>query len=170
MPDKTRSARIRGFTLIELLVVIAIIGILSAIVLASLNSARSKGNNASRVSEIRQYMNAFELYANDHTLQYPQVATPTCLGDYPGKCWNNSYSESATLIAALAPYIAKNATPPPITPYDGFLYISCPFSGVCTQTGYAILWFMEGLNQSCGPGAVFQSADSLGETYCFVSR
>lgn len=52
----------RGFTLIELLVVIAIIGILSAIVLASLNSARLKGSDAAIESDIVAIRNLAELY------------------------------------------------------------------------------------------------------------
>lgn len=52
----------RGFTLIELLVVIAIIGILSSVVLASLNSARVKGRDARRISDVKQLQLALELY------------------------------------------------------------------------------------------------------------
>lgn len=63
----------RGFTLIELLVVIAIIGILSSIVLASLNSARKKGRDARRVSDIKQLQLALELYY-DACGSYPVAA------------------------------------------------------------------------------------------------
>ncbi len=51
----------RGFTLIELLVVIAIIGILSSVVLASLNSARAKGRDSRRVSDLKQMANLVAL-------------------------------------------------------------------------------------------------------------
>lgn len=64
----------RGFTLIELLVVIAIIGILSSVVLASLNSARQKGRDAKRVSDISQLKLALELYF-DSNRQYPTATT-----------------------------------------------------------------------------------------------
>jgi len=64
----------RGFTLIELLVVVAIIGILSSVVLASLNSARKKGRDARRVSDLKQFQLALELYA-DNQAPYGYPAT-----------------------------------------------------------------------------------------------
>jgi len=68
--SKFPSKASRGFTLIELLVVIAIIGILSSVVLASLNSARTKARDTRRVSDMKQIQIALELYY-DANSKYP---------------------------------------------------------------------------------------------------
>ena len=66
----------RGFTLIELLVVIAIIGVLSSVVLASLNSARTKANDAKTRSDLHQISVALEFYY-DKFGSYPPNPTPS---------------------------------------------------------------------------------------------
>jgi prepilin-type N-terminal cleavage/methylation domain-containing protein len=67
---------LKGFTLIELLVVVAIIGVLATVVLASLNSSRTKGSDAAikaNLANIRvQAAYLYDLWGN-----YAVDATPT---------------------------------------------------------------------------------------------
>ncbi len=68
-----------GFTLIELLVVIAIIGILSSVVLASLNTARNKGNDAAIKSNLAEARAQAELYYDANGNKYDGVCGTTAV-------------------------------------------------------------------------------------------
>lgn len=92
----------RGFTLIELLVVIAIIGMLSSVVLSSLNNARKKARDARRLADFKQLQTALELYYSDN-VAYPEATTqanistaladlaPTYMADIPEDPLGGSY-------------------------------------------------------------------------------
>jgi prepilin-type N-terminal cleavage/methylation domain-containing protein len=68
---------IQGFTLIELLVVVAIIGVLASIVLASLNSARSKGSDSAVKSNLAGARAQAELFALQSGYDYTNVCGTT---------------------------------------------------------------------------------------------
>lgn len=98
----------RAFTLIELLVVIAIIGLLSSIVLASLNSARSKANDSKRVSDLREIEKALETYANDHSGNYPSTS-----GSWRSQCSSDGSYAPQNMAPGLVPtYISQFPSDP----------------------------------------------------------
>ena len=83
----------RGFTLIELLVVIAIIGLLSSVILASLNTARAKARDSRRLADMKQIATALEVYY-DANGSYPN----------PGWAWRSQ-------CAGWGSYTATNVIP-----------------------------------------------------------
>lgn len=84
---KSIRNRVGGFTLLELLVVVAIIGILTAIVLISLNDARNKGADAGVKSNLSSARSQAEVFYNANTVSpntYDSVCTNGTVGGVEG--------------------------------------------------------------------------------------
>ena len=137
----------RGFTLMELLVVIAIIGILSSVVLASLNGARQKGRDARRISDIKKLQLALALYYDV----------------------NNSYPDSAavanvqTALAGLVTGDFISTLPDDPSNDKDYYYISSAASG---STSYCVGAALEGTSNAedaCNDAA---GNPELGATAC----
>ena len=93
-PDKTYMKK--GFTLIELLVVISIIGLLSSIVLTSVNSARNKAKVARAAADLKQLVLVLNFYLDAN-------------GVYP--CFDHTWDDTKERQWS-APYIPVWPTPP----------------------------------------------------------
>jgi prepilin-type N-terminal cleavage/methylation domain-containing protein len=91
---------LRGFTLIELLVVIAIIGILSAVVLAALNTARSKGNDASIKTDLTSIQEEAALYYDSNSQSYGTFAAATCPTSYVASS-TSMFTADQTIVNAI---------------------------------------------------------------------
>lgn len=157
----------RGFTLIELLVVIAIIGILSSVVLASLNAARAKARDAARITQVQQIAKAIELYYLDNGY-YPRIQHG--MGQ-EGSCGSQTENwghcdRLKQLADNLAPYMSivpetlSNAT-------QGSYYYSYASQSGDGWQSYGLMVFLEG-SGGANDGGYYSGAIEVGNNppYC----
>jgi len=95
--------RNKGFTLIELLVVIAIIGILTSVVLASVNSARIKSRDARRAADMHEIFTALNMYF----LDYGYLPITSAYGEYDSGGWDYSSQKEFMTFLKTAGYMAN---------------------------------------------------------------
>lgn len=88
----------RGFTLIELLISIAIIGILAALLLPALSSAKAHARSTVCKNHLLQMGKALNMYVAEHQGRYPYHLSPLISPSSPPLSYNDSWS------AKLLPY------------------------------------------------------------------
>ena len=157
-----------GFTLIELLVVIAIISLLSSVVMSSLNSARSKARDARRISDVKQFQLALNLYYDKYgryidTMAAGPIGVPT----------DASIALAPLVAEGFIPSISTNPNPLSCGWTGNTIYVYgssvwstpgvvCPIT--TNNNSYAIEFCLENPNNTAG--AIY-AADGCGR-YCYA--
>lgn len=164
MINMKKTGQQKGFTLIELMVVVSILGLMATLTLTALDTTKAKSRNAKRATVVRQYIDALELYRNDHNGYYPLPSVKTmtyCLGNNNnnGNCYNGIRNPDSTLISAINPYFSgpPASNDPAIdsgNDWRGMMY-SCnggyDINNNCFQ--YTITWFLEAGENKCSGGS-----------------
>ena len=110
-----RSPGRQAFTLIELLTVIAIVGILSAILLSVLGTARARANQARCISNLRQLGMGIQLYADEHRQALPIYLAGKSPDEESPSWWHRriqGYLDSKFGTAATKPFLCPTDPSP----------------------------------------------------------
>lgn len=157
----------RGFTLIELLIAISIIGLLSSVVLTTINTSRIKARNTQRIANANAIEAGFYVATTGTSNQFPITNSGYCLGK--ASCWNGTYVNSSAIDALLKTGMAGEVIP--LDPSwkanqygDAFVYYA-------DASASFIYWVMENepgnTDEPCGKGlATMLSANGLGDYIC----
>lgn len=115
-PQRTTRPE-RGFTMIELLVVIAVVAILAAVLLPALGRAKERARTLQCLSNLRQWTQAFCLYADDS--EYIPREGHRRDGSVRVDNWANVYDSSNADVwyNALPPYLSE----PPASAYASLI-------------------------------------------------
>lgn len=104
VPGTAMNITKKAFTLIELLVVISLIGLLAGLALVSFTGSQKQARDSQRQSDLKQYQNSLEVFANKNS------------GFYPSRLAASGVSAASTLCSDLSltgcPEDPKNATDP----------------------------------------------------------
>ncbi len=148
----------KGFTLIELLVVIAIIGILSSVVLASLNTARDKGANAAIKSNLANIRAQAEI-VYDTAGNYDAVCTNATVINAINAAKQASGISAATVVAFATAGSGILATcHVPATP-AGTWAVEVPLKG--STAGVPLMQCVDSTGQSTTTPVVLGASDAV---------
>lgn len=92
------NQKTRAFTLIELLVVVAIIGVLAAIVLGSVGSARARARDVQRKSDLRTISQALTMWAIDNNNDYSMRGSGCGSGGNGAGYIDSSYGNTSIIM------------------------------------------------------------------------
>ncbi len=166
----------KGFTLIELLVVIAIIGLLSSIILVSVEGIRNKAKNNKKNQLVSQYIRAADMHYDKYD-EYPDPGNTIgfyCLGPYSasnrcfnGQGYNTSVSNSFAEFIAGPPSDETIVVQSDVYGYKGLVY-KCLSSVDNLCKSYQIVWALIGDKDNC----VGNSTTALysGNKICYFTK